>query len=249
MVVRGIPIPGTLLGRASFEVAFLISFLVHLLVIMWISTSENIVNNFELPIKASVNIRYESPLNQHPDKTTLQKKIKNELTKEELESIDVVIPIPDTSRTSALPLSIDLNIKLREGFVKNRYIGRTFIMPGQRVRKKSVKQKLNTIDLEFRNRNVILIDDSIVRGNTSKQIIQMARDAGAKKVYFASASPPIRFPNVYGIDMPYVNELVAHDRTVDQIKEEIGADKLIYQSLEDLVASVKKFNPSIKHFD
>ena len=179
----------------------------------------------------------------------LASKIKNELTMDELNSIDVVIPIPDTSKTSALPLSIELNKKLREGFIKNRYIGRTFIMPGQKVRKKSVKQKLNTIDLEFKDRVVLLIDDSIVRGNTSKQIIQMARDSGAKKVYFASASPPIRFPNVYGIDMPYVNELVAHDRTVDQIKEEIGADKLIYQSLEDLVASVKKFNPSIKHFD
>ena len=179
----------------------------------------------------------------------LAKKIKNELTKEELESIDVVIPIPDTSRTSALPLSIDLNIKLREGFVKNRYIGRTFIMPGQRVRKKSVKQKLNTIDLEFRNRNVILIDDSIVRGNTSKQIIQMARDAGAKKVFFASASPPIRYPNVYGIDMPYVEELVAYNRSVDEICKEIGADKLIYQDLNDLKLSVQKFNAEIEDFD
>ena len=122
-------------------------------------------------------------------------------------------------------------------------------MPGQKVRKKSVKQKLNTINLEFENRVVLLIDDSIVRGNTSKQIIQMARDAGAKKVYFASASPPIRYPNVYGIDMPYVNELVAHDRTVDQIKQEIGADKLIYQSLDDLKASVKKYNPEIDTFD
>ena len=176
-------------------------------------------------------------------------KIKKTLTEEELDSIDVVIPIPDTSKTSALPLSIELNKKLREGFIKNRYIGRTFIMPGQKVRKKSVKQKLNTIDLEFKDRIVLLIDDSIVRGNTSKQIIQMARDAGAKKVYFASASPPIRYPNVYGIDMPYVNELVAHDRTVDEINQEIGADKLIYQSLEDLVASVKKFNPKINNFD
>ncbi|MBI44614.1 MAG: amidophosphoribosyltransferase [Candidatus Marinimicrobia bacterium] len=179
----------------------------------------------------------------------LANKIKQDLTTDELDEIDVVIPIPDTSKTSALPLSIELNKKLREGFIKNRYIGRTFIMPGQKVRKKSVKQKLNTINLEFENRVVLLIDDSIVRGNTSKQIIQMARDAGAKKVYFASASPPIRYPNVYGIDMPYVNELVAHDRTVDQIKQEIGADKLIYQSLDDLKASVKKYNPEIDTFD
>jgi len=179
----------------------------------------------------------------------LANKIKNDLSKEELEEIDVVIPIPDTSKTSALPLSIELNKKLREGFIKNRYIGRTFIMPGQKVRKKSVKQKLNTINLEFENRIVLLIDDSIVRGNTSKQIIQMARDAGAKKVYFASASPPIRHPNVYGIDMPYVNELVAHDRTVDEIRQEIGADKLIYQSLEDLIISVKKYNSVIDTFD
>ena len=179
----------------------------------------------------------------------LANKIKNDLTKEELDKIDVVIPIPDTSKTSALPLSIELNKKLREGFIKNRYIGRTFIMPGQKVRKKSVKQKLNTINLEFKDRVVLLIDDSIVRGNTSKQIIQMARDAGAKKVYFASASPPIRYPNVYGIDMPYVNELVAHDRSIDDIKLEIGADKLIYQSLDDLMASVKKYNSKIDMFD
>ena len=179
----------------------------------------------------------------------LAKKIKKELTKEELDSIDVVIPIPDTSRTSALPLSIELNKKLREGFVKNRYIGRTFIMPGQKIRKKSVKQKLNTIDIEFKDRNVILIDDSIVRGNTSKQIIQMARSAGAKKVYFASASPPIRHPNVYGIDMPYVNELVAYNRNSNEICQEIGADKLIYQNLNDLILSVKKFNPKIEDFD
>jgi len=179
----------------------------------------------------------------------LANKIKHDLTQEELEEIDVVIPIPDTSKTSTLPLSIELNKKLREGFIKNRYIGRTFIMPGQKVRKKSVKQKLNTINLEFENRVVLLIDDSIVRGNTSKQIIQMARDAGAKKVYFASASPPIRYPNVYGIDMPYVKELVAHDRTVDEIREEIGADKLIYQSLDDLIMAVKKYNSKIDTFD
>ena len=174
-------------------------------------------------------------------------KIKKVLTPDELEGIDVVIPIPDTSRTSALPLSIELNKKLREGFVKNRYIGRTFIMPGQKVRKKSVKQKLNAITKEFNNRNVLLMDDSIVRGNTSKQIVQMARDAGAKKVYFASASPPIRFPNVYGIDMPYVKELIAYNRTVDEICQLIGADKLIYQDLDDLIQSVS--NNKIKKFD
>ncbi len=177
----------------------------------------------------------------------LAKKIKKELTLEELESIDVVIPIPDTSRTSALPLSIELNKKLREGFVKNRYIGRTFIMPGQKVRKKSVKQKLNAISEEFKGRNILLIDDSIVRGNTSKQIVQMARDAGALKVYFASASPPIRFPNVYGIDMPYVEELIAYNRDVDEICTLIGADKLIYQDLDDLIKSVS--NDEITLFD
>ena len=179
----------------------------------------------------------------------LANKIKSELSKNDLESIDTIIPIPDTSRTSALPISIELDKELREGFVKNRYIGRTFIMPGQKVRKKSVKQKLNTIDSVFNGKNVMLIDDSIVRGNTSKQIVQMARDAGAKKVFFASASPPIVFPNVYGIDMPYVTELIAYNKTIDQICDEIGADKLIYQDLEDLIASVKKLNPSIQTFD
>ena len=179
----------------------------------------------------------------------LAKKIKKELTTSELADIDVVIPIPDTSRTSALPLSIELNKKLREGFVKNRYIGRTFIMPGQKIRKKSVKQKLNTIDIEFKGRNILLIDDSIVRGNTSKQIIEMAKVAGAKKVYFASASPPIIHPNVYGIDMPYVEELVAYNKTVKQIGDEIGAYKLIYQDLDDLISAVQKNNPNIMAFD
>ena len=179
----------------------------------------------------------------------LAKKIMKELTEEELDSIDVVIPIPDTSRTSAVPLSIVLNKKIREGFVKNRYIGRTFIMPGQKVRKKSVKQKLNTVKNEFENQNVLLVDDSIVRGNTSKQIIQMARDAGAKKVYFASASPPIIYPNVYGIDMPYVKELIAFGRTVPEICTEIGADKLIYQDISDLISAVKEGNNKIKSFD
>ena len=179
----------------------------------------------------------------------LAEKIKKELSQSELDSIDVVMPIPDTSKTSALPLSISLNKKLREGFVKNRYIGRTFIMPGQKSRKKSVKQKLNTINKEFENKNVLLIDDSIVRGNTSKQIILMAREAGANKVYFASASPPIRYPNVYGIDMPYVKELIAYDRDVKQICKEIGADKLIYQDLDDLIEAVGKGNNKIVDFD
>ena len=179
----------------------------------------------------------------------LAKKIKKVLSKKELQDIDTVIPIPDTSRTSALPISIELNKELREGFVKNRYIGRTFIMPGQKIRKKSVKQKLNTISSVFKGKNVLLIDDSIVRGNTSKQIVQMARDAGAKKVIFASASPPIIFPNVYGIDMPFVEELIAYNRTIDEICIEIGADKLIYQDIDDLVESVKLLNPDIKNFD
>ena len=179
----------------------------------------------------------------------LANKIKKELSKKELDSIDVVIPIPATSRTSAGPLSIELNKKIREGFVKNRYVGRTFIMPGQKVRKKSVKQKLNTIKREFKNRNVLLVDDSIVRGNTSKQIIQMARDAGAKKVYFASASPPIKFPNVYGIDMPYVKELIAYNITISEISKAIGADKLIYQDLDDLILAVKEGNKNISKFD
>lgn len=163
--------------------------------------------------------------------------------------IDVVIPIPDTSRTAALELANNLGLKYREGFIKNRYIGRTFIMPGQQERKKSVRQKLNAIDLEFRDKNVMLVDDSIVRGTTSQQIIQMARDAGAKNVYFASAAPPVRYPNVYGIDMPTKEELIAHDRSVEQIAEAIGADWLIFQDLEDLIDAVKKGNPEITSFD
>ena len=163
--------------------------------------------------------------------------------------IDVVIPIPDTSRTAALELANNLGLKYREGFIKNRYIGRTFIMPGQQERKKSVRQKLNAIDLEFRDKNVMLVDDSIVRGTTSQQIIQMARDAGAKNVYFASAAPPVRHPNVYGIDMPTKEELIAHGRSVGQIAEAIGADWLIFQDLEDLIDAVKKGNPEITAFD
>ncbi len=163
--------------------------------------------------------------------------------------IDVVIPIPDTSRPSALQVGIALGVEYREGFIKNRYIGRTFIMPGQALRKKSVRQKLNPIGVEFEGKNVLLIDDSIVRGTTSKQIVQMARDAGARKVYFASAAPPVRFPNVYGIDMPSRDELLATDRTDQQICDEIGADALIYQDLEALEANVLALNPNIKDFD
>ena len=179
----------------------------------------------------------------------LAQKIKKVLSDTELQEIDVVIPIPDTSRNSALPISIILDKELREGFVKNRYIGRTFIMPGQKIRKKSVKQKLNTINVEFKNKNVLLIDDSIVRGNTSQQIVEMARTAGAKKIYFASASPKIIFPNVYGIDMPYVEELIAYQRTTEEICKVIGADKLIYQDIEDLEASVRRLNQNINEFD
>ncbi|GGG56478.1 amidophosphoribosyltransferase [Pseudohongiella nitratireducens] len=163
--------------------------------------------------------------------------------------IDVVIPIPDTSRTSALELANCLGVKYREGFVKNRYIGRTFIMPGQSERRKSVRQKLNAIELEFRGKNVLLVDDSIVRGTTCKQIIQMARDVGAKNVYFASASPPVRYPNVYGIDMPSANELIAHGRTEEEVQTLIGADWLIFQDLEDLVAAAREGNPEISQFD
>jgi amidophosphoribosyltransferase len=163
--------------------------------------------------------------------------------------IDVVIPIPDTSRTAALEMANDLNVKYREGFIKNRYIGRTFIMPGQRQRKKSVRQKLNPIGLEFSGKNVLLVDDSIVRGTTSQEIVQMARDAGARKVYFASASPPVRYPNVYGIDMPAAHELIAHDKSEQEVCEAIGADRLIYQNLDDLVQAVRKGNPSLSRFD
>ena len=163
--------------------------------------------------------------------------------------IDVVIPIPDSSRPSALQLANRLNIPFREGFVKNRYIGRTFIMPGQAMRKKSVRQKLNPITVEFRNKNVLLVDDSIVRGTTSREIVQMAREAGARKVYFASAAPPVRFPNVYGIDMPSRSELIATGRSDAEICREIEADRLVYQDLEDLKAAVQKANPAIRHFD
>ena len=163
--------------------------------------------------------------------------------------IDVVIPIPDTSRTSALQLAQRLGVKYREGFIKNRYIGRTFIMPGQEERQKSVRRKLNAIDLEFRGKTVLLVDDSIVRGTTSAQIIELAREAGAAKVYFASAAPPVRFPNVYGIDMPATSELVAARRSVDEVARLIGADWLIYQDLADLVAACQHDDARIAEFD
>ncbi|MDL4862674.1 amidophosphoribosyltransferase [Halomonas elongata] len=163
--------------------------------------------------------------------------------------IDVVIPIPDTSRTSALELAQHLGVTFREGFMKNRYIGRTFIMPGQTQRKKSVRQKLNAIDIEFKGKNVLLVDDSIVRGTTCRQIIQMAREAGARKVYFASAAPPVRYPNVYGIDMPAASELIAHGRSEAEVGELIGADRMVYQKLEDLKAACREVNPALDEFD
>jgi len=163
--------------------------------------------------------------------------------------IDVVIPIPDTSRTSAMEMAFALGVKFREGFIKNRYIGRTFIMPGQSERKKSVRQKLNPIDLEFKDKNVMLVDDSIVRGTTCREIVQMARDAGAKNVYFASAAPEVRYPNVYGIDMPAKSELIAHNKTVEEIKTLIGADWLVYQDLDDLIECAQEGNEHIDAFD
>jgi len=164
--------------------------------------------------------------------------------------IDVVIPIPDTSRTSALELANMLGVKFREGFMKNRYIGRTFIMPGQQLRKKSVRQKLNPVELEFKGKNVLLVDDSIVRGTTCNEIIQMARDSGAKKVFFASAAPMVKYPNVYGIDMPAKSELIASERSVEEIREIIGADRLIFQDLEDLKDAVRTTKvPDVKDFD
>ena len=163
--------------------------------------------------------------------------------------IDVIIPIPESSRPSATQLAHLLGIPYREGFVKNRYVGRTFIMPGQGVRKKSVRQKLNVIASEFKGRNVMLVDDSIVRGTTSREIVQMARDAGAKKVYLASAAPPVRYPNVYGIDMPTSSELVAHNRTVDEIREIIGCDALIYQDVDGMKKAIGSLNPKLDGFD
>lgn len=178
--------------------------------------------------------------------TYLGRKLKAEWADKD---IDVVIPIPETSCDIALQIAQELDLPYRQGFVKNRYIGRTFIMPGQEVRRKSVRRKLNAIAAEFKGKNVLLVDDSIVRGTTSSQIIDMAREAGAKRVYFASAAPEIRFPNVYGIDMPSANELIAHGRDVDEICKEIGADGLIYQSLPDLISAVREENPEISQFE
>ncbi|WP_166837944.1 amidophosphoribosyltransferase [Rheinheimera pleomorphica] len=178
--------------------------------------------------------------------TMLGQKIKREWAHLD---IDVVIPIPETSNDAALQIATVLGLPYRQGYVKNRYIGRTFIMPGQEARKKSVKRKLNAIKQEFKDKNVLLVDDSIVRGTTSQQIIDMAREAGAKKVYFASAAPEIRFPNVYGIDMPSANELIAHGHDVDSICDTIGADGLIFQSLPDLIEAVRLENPEIKRFE
>ena len=164
-------------------------------------------------------------------------------------AIDVVIPVPESSRPSAMQLAQKIGKPYREGFVKNRYVGRTFIMPGQAVRKKGVRQKLNAIGMEFKGRNVLLVDDSIVRGTTSREIVQMAREAGASKVYLASAAPPVRYPNVYGIDMPTAEELIAHGRSVEQIREFIGADALIYQDLDAMQRAVRELNPRLEGFD
>jgi amidophosphoribosyltransferase len=159
--------------------------------------------------------------------------------------IDVVIPIPESSRPSAMQLAHKLGKPYREGFVKNRYVGRTFIMPGQSVRKKSVRQKLNAIGMEFKGRNVLLVDDSIVRGTTSREIVQMAREAGARKVYMASAAPPVRYPNVYGIDMPTKEELIAHGRTLEEIRDYIGCDALIYQDVDAMKRAVFALRPDL----
>ena len=163
--------------------------------------------------------------------------------------IDAIIPIPESSPPSAMQLAQKLGLPYREGFVKNRYVGRTFIMPGQSVRKKSVRQKLNVVPSEFKGKRVLLVDDSIVRGTTSKEIVQMARDAGASKVYLASAAPPVRYPNVYGIDMPTQTELVAHSRSVEEIRQIIGCDALIYQDLESLKTAIHELNPAIQNMD
>jgi amidophosphoribosyltransferase len=160
-----------------------------------------------------------------------------------------VIPIPESSRPSAMQLAHRLGKPYREGFVKNRYVGRTFIMPGHEVRKKSVRQKLNAIEMEFKGRNVLLVDDSIVRGTTSKEIVQMAREAGARKVYMASAAPPVRHPNVYGIDMPTKEELIAHNRSIEEIRAFIGADQLIYQDVDAMKRVVGELNPKIVGFE
>ena len=177
---------------------------------------------------------------------SLAEKVKKHIP---IEDIDVVIPIPDSSRPAAMQLAQALNIPFREGFVKNRYVGRTFIMPGQAMRKKSVRQKLNTCGQEFKGKRVLLVDDSIVRGTTSREIVEMARAAGAVKVYFASAAPPVRFPNVYGIDMPTRAELIATGRDDEGIAREIGADALVYQDIESLKYSITKLRPDLTDFD
>jgi amidophosphoribosyltransferase len=176
----------------------------------------------------------------------LADKIRKEIPVEE---IDVVMPIPDSSRPAAIQLALKLGVEYREGFIKNRYIGRTFIMPGQGMRKKSVRQKLNAIPSEFKGKNVLLVDDSIVRGTTSREIVQMAREAGASKVFFASAAPPVVFPNVYGIDMPTRDELIAYGRTVDEVCKEITADHLVYQDLDALKRSISDVNPALQSFE
>ena len=163
--------------------------------------------------------------------------------------IDVVIPVPDSGRIAAMELAKELGVSFREGFVKNRYVGRTFIMPGQAIRKESVRKKLNPIPYEFEGKNVLLVDDSIVRGNTSAKIVEMARNAGAKRVYFASAAPPVIHPNVYGIDMPAREELVAHGRLEEEIADIIDADWLVYQTINDLKSSAVEGNPKISDFE
>jgi amidophosphoribosyltransferase len=176
----------------------------------------------------------------------LADKIRKEIP---VEDIDVVMPIPDSSRPAAIQLALKLGVEYREGFIKNRYIGRTFIMPGQGMRKKSVRQKLNAIGSEFKGKNVLLVDDSIVRGTTSREIVQMAREAGARKVFFASAAPPVLFPNVYGIDMPTRDELIAYGRTVEEVCEEITADRLVYQDIDALKRSISDVNPALTNFE
>jgi len=166
-----------------------------------------------------------------------------------VDEIDVVMPIPDSSRPAAIQLAMKLGVEYREGFIKNRYIGRTFIMPGQGMRKKSVRQKLNAISSEFKDKNVLLVDDSIVRGTTSREIVQMAREAGARKVFFASAAPPVLYPNVYGIDMPTRDELIAHGRTTEEVCREITADRVVYQDVDALKRAISDVNPELKNFE
>jgi len=186
----------------------------------------------------------------HKARMRMGHKLAERMLAEEFDKeVDVVIPIPDTSRTSALELAYTLGVPYREGFIKNRYIGRTFIMPGQNQRKKSVRQKLNPLSVEFKGKNVLLVDDSIVRGTTSRQIVRMARSMGANKVYFASAAPAIRYPNVYGIDMPAARELMAHDRTEEEVAEKLEVDRIFFQTLDDLKDSVREGNDKLQEFD